>query len=775
MYRNSDCDVEDQGSKWTLGALLRRLKSQGKDVTALMMKIEDIVVKTIICAEPQISAACRMYVPYKENVFELFGFDIIIDDRMKPWVLEVNLSPSMACDAPLDLKVKSHMLCDMFNLIGVPCTDESYGKSTSSSAAPNKGGSSRNTSGMNQRPSSGIRMLRSTRVRPSSAALSSNTGSNSSNNSQLTTEERQSIRRIKDEAHRCGGFVRLFPTEDSWDLYGNFLDSHASFNGVVHQQLYGNRRNSEVKDSMLNYSMLILRQNSLHQQTTAVAAAITGLQRAASTSGVGSAAVAFNRSRRYERSLPRNGSRVRTPVKSKAASKHMSRSSSVKETVTVATAKQTTLILPVKQQEVAKVVSVSSSNREVLSAQCDNNQQKNAQQNGEKHSSISNNGGANGKQEKSDDGTATDSIPSEAPAPTPAPPPPPPQPAVPNLIADIENGHSLSVAQARSAFTRYLELVRRRLLAPMTSTSIEASDAEVQNLDLVVRFMRRAAVNLSESVKISPPSKRLALEDQRSVVANQMTEFLTVYRKDTFLLPNEDEIGGSNLMVEKEKLTKYLELVGEADLEKFLTHYTKVKKSASIFLGSPLANLPSGHRVSRSHTSLLARPSSASSSTQGVSMNGTVSSLRREQTIAQTQAWVNNKLVHPSTMSSSIAMESGGGGGGPEAEDDLSINSVVLPEAIVLHHSNEGPKGVGVNSKPPVASNRSAASTVLQQRPVSATSNGSQQRLANSANSSSLSAAVAIYSAPVRPPRKCYRNFVIHFVNPLHTHSPHVE
>lgn len=56
-------------------------------------------------------------------VSELYGFDILIDADLKPWLLEVNLSPSLGCDTPLDTKIKSAMLADLLTLIGLPAVD----------------------------------------------------------------------------------------------------------------------------------------------------------------------------------------------------------------------------------------------------------------------------------------------------------------------------------------------------------------------------------------------------------------------------------------------------------------------------------------------------------------------------------------------------------------------------------------------------------------------------------------------------------------------------
>uniref|UniRef100_A0A7N6AVM4 Tubulin--tyrosine ligase-like protein 5 n=1 Tax=Anabas testudineus TaxID=64144 RepID=A0A7N6AVM4_ANATE len=90
-----DPEVEDYGNKWSMSALLRYLKQEGKDTTMLMRQVEDLIIKTLLSAELQIAAACKMFVPHKTNCFELYGFDVLIDSNLKPWLLEVNLSPSL--------------------------------------------------------------------------------------------------------------------------------------------------------------------------------------------------------------------------------------------------------------------------------------------------------------------------------------------------------------------------------------------------------------------------------------------------------------------------------------------------------------------------------------------------------------------------------------------------------------------------------------------------------------------------------------------------------
>ncbi|XP_033232510.1 tubulin polyglutamylase TTLL5 [Drosophila pseudoobscura] len=207
--RSSDAQDEDVGHKWTLSALLRHLKIQGCDTHQLMLNIEDLIIKAILACAQTIISACRMFVPNGNNCFELYGFDILIDNSLKPWLLEVNLSPSMGVDSPLDTKVKACLIADLLTCVGIPAYspevrshyDSKWSRFRSSSCQ------------------------RSINVTSVSYKIKKNKKKGSVSTDHLTGEEQRILRNARLQYSRRGGFERIFPTADSMQRYGNFLDS----------------------------------------------------------------------------------------------------------------------------------------------------------------------------------------------------------------------------------------------------------------------------------------------------------------------------------------------------------------------------------------------------------------------------------------------------------------------------------------------------------------------------------------------------------------------
>ena len=49
--------------------------------------------------------------------------------------------------------------------------------------------------------------------------------------------------------------------------------------------------------------------------------------------------------------------------------------------------------------------------------------------------------------------------------------------------------------------------------------------------DLVLRFLKRAAVNLQQPFKVVVPSRKLPLNDRRRILAKQLGDFVHIYNK----------------------------------------------------------------------------------------------------------------------------------------------------------------------------------------------------------------------------------------------------
>jgi len=51
--------------------------------------------------------------------FQILGFDVIFDQNLKPWLLEINQSPSFATDSTFDYALKRKLMEDTFKLLNL--------------------------------------------------------------------------------------------------------------------------------------------------------------------------------------------------------------------------------------------------------------------------------------------------------------------------------------------------------------------------------------------------------------------------------------------------------------------------------------------------------------------------------------------------------------------------------------------------------------------------------------------------------------------------------
>ncbi|XP_039921868.1 tubulin polyglutamylase TTLL5 isoform X4 [Hirundo rustica] len=541
-----DPEVEDYGNKWSMSAMLRYLKQEGRDTAALMASVEDLIIKTLLSAELSIASACKSFLSHRGSCFELYGFDVLIDDTLKPWLLEVNLSPSLACDSPLDLKIKASMLSDMFTLVGFVCQDP--GQRSNRTIYHSSEFVRRNPYQKLQR----TRPLSASDAEvKSSMSLGREkaTGRHSSSVIGLSMEEIKVLRQVREENERRGGFVRIFPTPLTWDLYGSFLEHKTSMNYMLATRLFKDR--GKMRREFI---------------TGRSRAGLNG-RRDMRLEAVDSHALF------YERKLVSLELREQQRYHGKARAAQTGASGTSEPT-------KLSLKSDTEGEEEEEMDADEDEDEEIDRTVCSlsDTQVKNKPKLSDSVKTTYKEKLPKKHEKKTGDGEELflqkqDSEPQF------------------NLLQILQKQGNLSKVQARTAFSAYLQHVRLRLMKEAGEQIQNPAWAakEDEQMELIIRFLKRAASNLRQSLRLLLPSRHVGLGVRRRILARQLGEFIICYNKETQQMVQKQSKKKQEDMeegVNPECFQNFIARASESDLEEVLTFYTHKTKSASVFLGT---------------------------------------------------------------------------------------------------------------------------------------------------------------------------------------------
>lgn len=73
--------------------------------------MKDIVIDTILAAKPQMNPN------HRKNHFELFGYDFLVDEDFRVWLIEVNTNPYLGTPNEYMRYLVPAMIDEMFRIV----------------------------------------------------------------------------------------------------------------------------------------------------------------------------------------------------------------------------------------------------------------------------------------------------------------------------------------------------------------------------------------------------------------------------------------------------------------------------------------------------------------------------------------------------------------------------------------------------------------------------------------------------------------------------------
>ena len=183
-----------KASKWSLKTLQKVFEDHGKDYQAVKERMKDLIIKTIISVDEPINSAMKEGTDLSDIWFEIYGFDILIDSNLKPWILEVNISPSLSSSSPFDKNVKTMLVWDALTIVGLkPANHKKYTQKEDSKDS-------------------------SSAVEKEKLVINIEDGN-------LDEEDIDKILDFEEEKSRCQNFEIIFPIEKTYKKYVKFFET----------------------------------------------------------------------------------------------------------------------------------------------------------------------------------------------------------------------------------------------------------------------------------------------------------------------------------------------------------------------------------------------------------------------------------------------------------------------------------------------------------------------------------------------------------------------
>ena len=111
--------TNEEANIWSLHTYEKHLKTLGADYKELKTKIFDIIIKSVISVYKNLTLELSQNNLNDINFYDILGYDIIITNDYNPVLLEINSGPSMYRHNALDKIIKTNLLVDTLNLIGI--------------------------------------------------------------------------------------------------------------------------------------------------------------------------------------------------------------------------------------------------------------------------------------------------------------------------------------------------------------------------------------------------------------------------------------------------------------------------------------------------------------------------------------------------------------------------------------------------------------------------------------------------------------------------------